>query len=204
MSPPETVTFPLAQLRDELRRGDDETLQRARTHCTANSTQEVGPLRTRVDRLETTVNGEVGNDQRPGLVLKVRDLEHTVKTMQTTIPAALENLAEEVRGLTSNGRTPRGGTRIEIGERSDSEPPSKKRPLIDRDTLKLLLIVLAAGGVPSAAAVVNTMRDDSTQAVEEKLTELERRERELAAREAWASKRSQRGAPAPAGTGGSP
>jgi hypothetical protein len=194
--PPEMI--PLSEVQRAIRDGDESTLQRAKEHAAKNTEQALGPYQKVTDKLDEEV---FGRGAKRGLVRDVDDNTRRITTMENTIPRAIDSLTEEIRALTSTGRTPRNGTHLGHDEEGDSEP--KKRPLIDRDTLKLLLIVLAAGGIPSAASVVNTMRDDSTQAVEEKLTELERRERELAAREAWASKRSQRGV-APAGTGGSP
>ncbi len=168
-------TIPLSQLRDEIRQGDEATLRRAKEHAANNSAQEVGPLRGRIDRLETTVNGEVGNDQKPGLALRVRDLE---KTMQITLPNALDNLTDEIRLLTQGGRTPKGTPVVS----ADSERPPRKKPLIDSDTFKLILFaVLALTGSGGATAVVQAMRDTPLPMAQD--AELERRERAIEAKE---------------------
>lgn len=202
--PPDTTVFPLAQIRDEIRAGDDavrkyadEVGLRVKDHAAKNMQTAVAPIEDRVREHHLTINGRPG-DSEPGIVrgfdlLRVRMTNMEATTNRTD--RKLDEVLDELRMMSvtsAGGKTPRNGTRVE----PDSERPAKRGPLIDKDTLRLLLIVLAAlagtGGGTAAFQAMSAPPEQAVQvqaeAVAEKKDDLERRERELARREAWVAR----------------
>lgn len=193
---PEVPIVSMDSIRKEFSDADEKTYERARAHAARNCEQAITPLQKMTDKLDAAV---FGSQLDIGLQRKMDDNTRRIATMESSFPAALDNLTDEIRALTQGGRTPRNGTHVQ----PDSDPPpSKRKPLLSRDDIKSILFLLAALTAGGGSVAFNAMRDEpapaSTAAIDQQRAELERRERELVAREQRARWRG----PAPSGTGG--
>lgn len=203
MTDRDTAVFPLAQMRQEIRDGDDrvrsyvdDVATRVKDHMARNTAQSLGPVAALAEKHEQQLNNT--RDSELGLVRKVDSHSFRIQAMENAAKTNGEMLSDLHRHFvletTVNERTPKRGTpTVEI---ADSERPAKRSPLIDKDTLRLLLIVLAAlAGTGGGTAAFQAMSAPPQQAVQvqaeavaEKREDLERRERELARREAWVAR----------------
>jgi hypothetical protein len=172
-------------------------------HAEKHLREAIEPIRDDVRELKRTTGGS--GDRELGLVRKIdgiiadnrvfqeklKMLEHTLENKLNSLDLISDLHARFVRDITSTGKTPPGGTpEVVVGS-----PQSRrsKRPLIDSDTLKLILLVLGAvvgvgGGnfaYQSATGPSEKAVQETAEIVADKRSDLERREKAVARREQW-------------------
>jgi len=179
----------------------DSVAEKVKEHAKKNVATIVRPIAEMVERHDAVLRG--GSDGKPGLHFQSNDNRRRLEALEQTVKESMANsqgmLADIHRHLvletTINERTPRGGTRVEVGD-SDRPPKSRRTPIVDKDTLRLILIVVGSiagvGGTNYAYQAMTAPPQQAVQvqaeAVAEKREDLAKRERELARREAWVAR----------------
>jgi len=189
----------IRQIHDASREFVDERAEhKVRTGITALAADVA-----RIDRDVTAHKHDLNGNGKPGIKAQLLLGEQRMTNIETSQRQGLDlvekkfgELSAELRELFDTVTQPGKKRPGDDEDDDDKRKRRKKDPLIDRDTLRLILTIIAGvitvGGTNVAYQVATTTPQEAVQvqaeAVAEKSSDLEKREESLRRREAWVAK----------------